>query len=153
VDDDCERSRSPESYLHHVKSKSKSHCDWRSVSQSASLGVEHHLGLMTRYLFLFDSYGLVDVGRSLWREDGSVVLQPSRPSCRPLHLSVAAVVAPRSSSSLVVAPSTLTFPSIFDFFYYWLKCSLPDTLCLGWAPEGIWMGLDTGIAWVSVSGH
>jgi hypothetical protein len=54
------------------KSKSKSHCDWRSVSQSVSLGVERHLGLMTRYLLLFDSYGLVSVGRPLWREDGSV---------------------------------------------------------------------------------
>jgi hypothetical protein len=29
------------------------------VSQSVSLGVEPHLGLMTRYLLLFDSYGLV----------------------------------------------------------------------------------------------
>jgi hypothetical protein len=30
-----------------------------AVSQSVSLGVEPHLGLMTRYLLLFDSYGLV----------------------------------------------------------------------------------------------
>jgi hypothetical protein len=29
------------------------------VSQSISLGVEHHLGIMTTYLLLFDSYGLV----------------------------------------------------------------------------------------------
>jgi hypothetical protein len=36
-----------------------------TVSQSASLGVEPHLGLMTGYLLLFDSYGLVFVGRSL----------------------------------------------------------------------------------------
>jgi hypothetical protein len=43
-----------------------------TVSQSVSLGVEPHLGLMTRYLFLFDSYVLVSVGRPLWREDGSV---------------------------------------------------------------------------------
>jgi hypothetical protein len=43
-----------------------------TVSQSVSLGVEPHLGLMTRYLLLFDSYSLVFVGRSLWREDGSV---------------------------------------------------------------------------------
>jgi hypothetical protein len=50
-------------------SKSKSHCDWRSVNL---YGVEPHLGLMTRYLLLLDSYGLVFVGRSLWREDGSV---------------------------------------------------------------------------------
>jgi hypothetical protein len=30
-----------------------------TVSQSVSLGVELHLGLMTRYLVLFDSYGLI----------------------------------------------------------------------------------------------
>jgi hypothetical protein len=54
------------------KSKSKSHCDWRSVSQSVSLGVEPHLGPMTRYLFLSDSYVLVSVGHPLWREYWSV---------------------------------------------------------------------------------
>jgi hypothetical protein len=36
-----------------------------TIGQSASLGVEPHLGLMTRYLLLFDSYGLVFVGRPL----------------------------------------------------------------------------------------
>jgi hypothetical protein len=35
-----------------------------TVGQSVSLGVEHHLGLMTRYL-LFDSYGLVSVENPL----------------------------------------------------------------------------------------
>jgi hypothetical protein len=30
---------------------------------------------MTRYLLLFDSYGLVIVWRPLWREDGSVFCQ------------------------------------------------------------------------------
>jgi hypothetical protein len=43
-----------------------------TVSQSVSLRVEPHLGLMTRYLLLFDSYGLVSLGRPLWREDGFV---------------------------------------------------------------------------------
>jgi hypothetical protein len=43
-----------------------------TVRQSVSLGAEPHLGLMTRYLLLFDSYGLVFVGRPLWRDDGSV---------------------------------------------------------------------------------
>jgi hypothetical protein len=38
------------------KSKSKSRL---TVSQSVSLGVEPRLGLMTRYLLLFDSYGPV----------------------------------------------------------------------------------------------
>jgi hypothetical protein len=42
------------------------------VSLSVSLGVEPHLGLMTRYLLLFDSFGLVFMGRHLWREEGSV---------------------------------------------------------------------------------
>jgi hypothetical protein len=35
-----------------LDSTSKSHSDWPSVSQSVSLVVEPHLGLMTRYLFL-----------------------------------------------------------------------------------------------------
>jgi hypothetical protein len=34
-----------------------------TVGQSVALGVELHLGLMTRYLLLFDSYDLVFVGR------------------------------------------------------------------------------------------
>jgi hypothetical protein len=37
-----------------------------TVSQSVSLGVEPHPGLMTRYLLHFDNYGLVFVGRPLW---------------------------------------------------------------------------------------
>jgi hypothetical protein len=37
--------------------------DGQSVSQSGSLGIEPQLWLMTRYLLLFDSYGLVFVGR------------------------------------------------------------------------------------------
>jgi hypothetical protein len=36
-----------------------------TIGQSVSLGVEPHLGLMTRYLVLFDSYCLVFVGRPL----------------------------------------------------------------------------------------
>jgi hypothetical protein len=43
-----------------------------TVSQLVSLGVEPHLGLMTRYLLLIDNYGLIFLGRPLWREDGSV---------------------------------------------------------------------------------
>jgi hypothetical protein len=38
-----------------------------TVSERVSLGVEPRLGLMTKYLLLFDSYGLVFVGRPLWR--------------------------------------------------------------------------------------
>jgi hypothetical protein len=34
----------------------------QTLSQSVSLGIEPHLGLVTRYLLLFDSYGLVSCG-------------------------------------------------------------------------------------------
>jgi hypothetical protein len=44
--------------------------DRRSVGQSI-LASSTDLGLKTRFLFLSDSCGFVDVGRSLWREDGS----------------------------------------------------------------------------------
>jgi hypothetical protein len=36
-----------------------------TVGQTVTLGVEPHLGLMTRYLLLFDSYGLDFVRRPL----------------------------------------------------------------------------------------
>jgi hypothetical protein len=52
--------------------KSKSCCDWRSVDQSLLVS-STHLGLMARFLLLSDSRGFVDVERSLWREDRSVV--------------------------------------------------------------------------------
>jgi hypothetical protein len=56
------------------KSKLKLCYDRRSVGQSVLVS-STHLGLTTRSLLLSDSCGLVDVGRSLWREDGSVVCQ------------------------------------------------------------------------------
>jgi hypothetical protein len=49
-----------------------------TVSQSVRLGVEPRLGLMTRYLFLYESCHPVYMGRPLWREDGSVVCQSVR---------------------------------------------------------------------------
>jgi hypothetical protein len=42
-----------------------------SVGQSVLVS-STHLGLKTRFLFLSDSCGFVNVGRPLWREDGSV---------------------------------------------------------------------------------
>jgi hypothetical protein len=52
--------------------------DRRSVGQSV-LEWSTHLGLTTRFLLLPDSCGFVDLGRSLWREDGSVVCNCSWP--------------------------------------------------------------------------
>jgi hypothetical protein len=46
--------------------------DRRSGGQSV-LEQSTHLGLATRSLLLSDSCGFVDVGRPLWREDGSAV--------------------------------------------------------------------------------
>jgi hypothetical protein len=69
-----------------------------TVGQSVSLGVESHLALMTRYLLLFDSYGLVFVGRRHWREDMSVFCICCWPS-------------PAQSFS---GPSPLDLATIFD---------------------------------------
>jgi hypothetical protein len=54
------------------KSKSKLYYDPQSVGQSV-LEWSIHLGLTTRCLLLSDSCGFICMGRSLWREDGSVV--------------------------------------------------------------------------------
>jgi hypothetical protein len=54
------------------KSKSKLCSDRRSVGQSFLVS-SPHLGLTTRFLLLSDSCGFADVGRSLWRENGSAV--------------------------------------------------------------------------------
>jgi hypothetical protein len=56
------------------KSKSKLYYDRRSVGQSV-LEQSIHLGLKTRSLLVSDCCGFLDVRRSLWREDGSVVCQ------------------------------------------------------------------------------
>jgi hypothetical protein len=48
-----------------------------TVSQSV-------MGLMTRYLLLFDSYGFVFLGRPLWREDESVFLYAAGPRQRSI---------------------------------------------------------------------
>jgi hypothetical protein len=60
---------------------------WRHSSESesrygrsVSLGVEPHLGLMTRFYVLFDSFGFVKVGRPLWRGVGSVICHSLCPS-------------------------------------------------------------------------
>jgi hypothetical protein len=53
-----------------LQSRSRSY-----VSRPVCLGIKHQLGLKTRSLLLSDSCRLVDVGRCLWREDGSVVCQ------------------------------------------------------------------------------
>jgi hypothetical protein len=52
--------------------KSKLCYDRRSVGQSVLVS-SIHLGRTTRYLLLSDSCGFVDVGRSLWLENGSAV--------------------------------------------------------------------------------
>jgi hypothetical protein len=44
---------------------SQSQSNIATDGQSVSPGVEPYLGLMTRYLLLFDSYGLVVMGRPL----------------------------------------------------------------------------------------
>jgi hypothetical protein len=54
------------------KSKSKLCYDRQSVGQSFLVS-STHLGLKTRFFLLSQSCWFVDVGRSLWRENGSAV--------------------------------------------------------------------------------
>jgi hypothetical protein len=54
-----------------TKSQNQNQSHIATDGQSVRLCVEPNLRLMTRYLLLFDSHGLVFVGRPLWREDGS----------------------------------------------------------------------------------
>jgi hypothetical protein len=44
-----------------------------TVSRQSLMVSSTHMGLPTRFLLLSDTCGLVDVGRSLWRENGSAV--------------------------------------------------------------------------------
>jgi hypothetical protein len=44
-------------------------CNYRC----ALVWIGTHLGLATRFLLLSDSCRLVDVGHSLWQEEGSVI--------------------------------------------------------------------------------
>jgi hypothetical protein len=46
--------------------------DRRSVGQCV-LEQSTHLGLTTRFVLLLDSCRFVDVGRSLWQQDGSII--------------------------------------------------------------------------------
>jgi hypothetical protein len=66
--------------------------DRRSVGQSVLVS-STHLGLMTRFLLLSDICWCVDMGRPLWREDGSVVYN----CCCLCHRSHSQVCVPRGS--------------------------------------------------------
>jgi hypothetical protein len=70
------------SHIQHVtqvRVKSKLCYDRRSVGQCVLIS-SPHLRPKTRFLLLSDSCGFVDVGRPLWREDGSVVYNCRWPS-------------------------------------------------------------------------
>jgi hypothetical protein len=51
-----------------------------TVSRPVCLEINILLGLTTRYLLLSDSCGFVELGRTLWRDDGSVVYNCCWPS-------------------------------------------------------------------------
>jgi hypothetical protein len=98
---------------------------------------------MTRYLLLFDSYGLVFVGRPLWREDGSVFCvcywpSPAQSFSGPSPLDLATTFYSHSfETSLFVAsydsqghgagirPRLHTGMSVYFSFFVWerVKCA------------------------------
>jgi hypothetical protein len=55
-----------------------------TVSQLVSLGVQPHLGLMTRYLLLFASYGLVLCGALSYERAGLSFIYAAGPRQRSL---------------------------------------------------------------------
>jgi hypothetical protein len=57
----------------HCQFKSQSQSHIATDGQSVSLGCWAPSGAHDQILITFDSYGLLSVGRPLWREDGSVV--------------------------------------------------------------------------------
>jgi hypothetical protein len=92
-------------YLRTLRPKSKLRYDRRSVSQSVFL-------LWPDFCFLTDSCGILDAGRPLWREDGSVIY-----SCNCFW------ALPEQSLS---GPSPPEFMTIFyylirDFLTWWAR--------------------------------
>jgi hypothetical protein len=101
---------------------------------------------MTRYLLLFDSYGLVFVGRHLWREDGSVFCiccwpLPAQSFLDPSPLVLATVfyclrfetsqsqshiATDGQSESLDVEPHMTTYLLLFDSYGLVLWGALSD---------------------------
>jgi hypothetical protein len=122
------------------KSKSKSHCDWRSVSHSVSLGVELHLGLMTRYLLPFDSYGLVFCRTPSLTRGRVCLLSMLRLRLSVVSWSLESIgVQTRAPGHAVVPPYQLTSPLVC---YYKVTQSSGCRLLLS---EGIMKKIYIGI--------
>jgi hypothetical protein len=92
-----------------VSSRCESYVTTDSQSASLSWTKVPIWGLTTRFLLLSDSCGFVDVGRSLWREGGSVVyhscwLSPAQSFSGPSPLGLATIFyGLRFETSLFVA--------------------------------------------------
>jgi hypothetical protein len=108
-----------------------------TVSQSVSLGVEPHLGLMTRYLLLFDSYGLVLRGALSDERTGLSFVYAAGPRQRSLsrvrvpwdsrpHFIVSDLRLPFSSP-----PTTRTSQSQVKVT---LRLTVSQSVCLGVEP-------------------
>jgi hypothetical protein len=89
---------------------------WPTVSWAGILGVKPHLRPETRFLFLSDSCGFVDVGRSPWREDESVTAVIISGTCHlylQFYMSSFSIVTQSSiyrSVKLLLASPTQSFP-------------------------------------------
>jgi hypothetical protein len=104
--------------------KSKLCYDRRSFGQSILVS-RSHLLLMTRFLLLSDSCGFVDVGRSLWRENGSAVYN----CCRA---SPALSFWGPSSAGLMTIFSCLRFVNC----HFWLRWVWVWVSCYDWQSVG-----------------
>jgi hypothetical protein len=94
------------------------------------------LGPKTGFLFLSDSCGFVDVGRPVWREDGSVICRGQICHLFAAILSIFVMVAILSSSVSAPLRSVMICWSTFATT---LKVSFSDKLCT-WGVWADWLG-------------
>jgi hypothetical protein len=124
------------------QSQNQSQSHTATDGQSVSPSVKPRLGLMTRYLLLFDSYGLVFVGRHLWREDGSVFCICSWPL--PVqsfsYFTVSDLRHPLSSPPTTRRVTVEVCDPItrISRIWIWVWVMLRPTVSLSWNKSPIW---------------
>jgi hypothetical protein len=122
-----------------ANSQPKLCCDRRSIGQSALVS-RPHLESKVRFLLQSDSWGIVDVGRSVWWDDGSVVYNccwsspkqsfsgPSPAGLMTIFYCLIFEIPPtwRARFSYLYIPGT-GWPSYIP--RHWVPFSSPPTTC------------------------
>jgi hypothetical protein len=120
------------------KSKSKSHCDWRSVSQYVLVS-SPNMGHLTRDFFFWKLRSCLLLGRPLWREVGSVMYEMS--------ISDSLVNKPNFDTSCSFHSRAMTSLISFKSSKYVEKLGTFDRIALPHNQNGCstWRGLPTSL--------